>query len=113
MNLRTILFGVVAALFLTAGSTIVQGDPPRASIVDTDKHNSRIAQVNCGIFILPAFAPPPAIRPISERVAKSRALTEEHLLLIIKEQRDHNKEVQKKIDTEYRYYIKNCSKTAH
>lgn len=112
MSIRTILTSAIVALFLTTGVALLQSDRPQAKSHNVPyAETTRLAEVNCGIFIMPALPPIPKIRPMDDRIAKSRSLSEEHLLQIIKEQREHAHQVQQRLDQEYRYYIKNCSKS--
>lgn len=110
MSIRTILLGIVASLFLTTGAAVIQGDTLKASAPPAGDDNG-LNRVNCGIYILPTLPEPPKIQPMSDTVAASRKLSEEHLMRIIQEQREHIFLVHKKISDDYRNYIKLCGKS--
>lgn len=109
-----LLYTLVIALFMTTFVSVINTDGVRAntsSYAMSTVEQSNIYRAQCGIFIMPALPPIPKVKTIDDRIAKSRTLTENHLLEELEKQIAHSKAVKQLLEKEYRDYIKNCSKS--
>lgn len=101
MKILSLLFGS----FLL-GSCVMLVNAPQTKNVTRLKGTDEV--VVCDHFIMPKLPALPKIPELSDKVIKDRHLTEDALILIISEHRNHIKDTQKILDQAYIEYTARC-----